>query len=55
MHLPAGYHYRFEGSTKSMNESFVYAVEALALAVIFIYMILASQFASFAQPLARRF
>ena len=52
MHLPAGYHYRFEGSTKSMNESFVYAVEALALAVIFIYMILASQFASFAQPLA---
>lgn len=55
MHLPAGYRYRFEGSTKSMNESFVYAVEALALAVIFIYMILASQFASFAQPLARRF
>ncbi|MDE1011413.1 MAG: efflux RND transporter permease subunit, partial [Paraburkholderia fungorum] len=52
MHLPSGYHYRFEGSTKSMNESFVYAVEALALAVIFIYMILASQFASFAQPLA---
>ncbi|MDE1182942.1 efflux RND transporter permease subunit [Paraburkholderia sp.] len=52
MHLPAGYRYRFEGSTKSMNESFVYAVQALALAVIFIYMILASQFASFAQPLA---
>ncbi|MGH8778902.1 efflux RND transporter permease subunit [Paraburkholderia sp.] len=52
MHLPAGYRYRFEGSTKSMNESFVYAVQALALAIIFIYMILASQFASFAQPLA---
>lgn len=35
-----------------MNESFAYAVSALALAVIFIYMILASQFKSFIQPLA---
>jgi hydrophobic/amphiphilic exporter-1 (mainly G- bacteria), HAE1 family len=52
MHLPAGYTYRFGGSTKSMNESFIYALEALALAVIFIYMILASQFGSFLQPLA---
>ncbi|SOZ55417.1 Multidrug efflux transporter AcrB/AcrD/AcrF family, nolG homolog (fragment) [Cupriavidus taiwanensis] len=49
---PAGYKYRFGGSTKSMNESFGYAVSALALAVIFIYMILASQFASFFQPVA---
>lgn len=52
MTWPAGYHYRFGGSTKSMNESFGYAVSALALAVIFIYMILASQFASFFQPVA---
>lgn len=52
MTWPAGYHYRFGGSTKSMNESFGYAVSALALAVIFIYMILASQFASFLQPVA---
>src|SRR5256885_15239916 len=35
-----------------MNESFGYAVSALALAIIFIYMILASQFKSFLQPLA---
>ncbi len=35
-----------------MNESFIYAVQALMLAVIFIYMILASQFGSFLQPLA---
>ena len=35
-----------------MQESFVYAVQALALGVIFIYMILASQFRSFLQPLA---
>ena len=53
MRLPAGYRYSFGGSTKSMNESpGLYAVEALALAVIFIYMILASQFGSFLQPLA---
>ena len=35
-----------------MNESFGYVVSALALAIIFIYMIPASQFASFFQPLA---
>jgi HAE1 family hydrophobic/amphiphilic exporter-1 len=35
-----------------MKESFGYAVSALAMAVIFIYMILASQFKSFLQPLA---
>ena len=44
--------YSFGGSTKNMNESFAYAVGALGLAVIFIYMILASQFRSFLQPLA---
>ena len=50
--LPPGYHYRFGGSTKDMQESFAYAVSALAMGVIFIYMILASQFRSFLQPLA---
>jgi hydrophobic/amphiphilic exporter-1 (mainly G- bacteria), HAE1 family len=50
--LPPGYRYRFSGSTKDMAESFDYAVSALAMAVIFIYMILASQFRSFLQPLA---
>jgi len=49
---PPGYRYSFGGSTKNMNESFAYAVGALALAVVFIYMILASQFRSFLQPLA---
>jgi len=49
---PPGYRYVFGGSTKNMNESFAYAVGALALAVVFIYMILASQFRSFLQPLA---
>lgn len=50
--LPPGYSYQFSGSTKNMAESFEYAVSALAMAVIFIYMILASQFKSFLQPLA---
>ena len=50
--FPPGYSFRFGGSTKDMRESFVYAVQALALGVIFIYMILASQFRSFLQPLA---
>jgi len=50
--LPPGYSYRFGGSTKNMNEAFGYAISALAMAVIFIYMILASQFKSFLQPLA---
>jgi HAE1 family hydrophobic/amphiphilic exporter-1 len=50
--MPPGYRYQFSGSTKDMSESFAYAVSALAMAVIFIYMILASQFKSFLQPLA---
>ena len=50
--LPPGYRYKIGGSTKSMNESAGYALSALLLAVIFIYMILASQFASFLQPIA---
>ena len=50
--MPPGYRYQFSGSTKDMAESFAYALSALAMAVIFIYMILASQFKSFVQPLA---
>jgi HAE1 family hydrophobic/amphiphilic exporter-1 len=50
--FPPGYGFRFGGSTKDMQESFVFAVQALALGVIFIYMILASQFRSFLQPIA---
>ena len=52
VNLPPGYRYQFGGSTKSMAESFGYALTALVMAVIFIYMILASQFKSFLQPLA---
>jgi HAE1 family hydrophobic/amphiphilic exporter-1 len=50
--LPPGYSYKFSGSTKDMAEAFGYAISAFVLAVVFIYMILASQFKSFLQPLA---
>jgi HAE1 family hydrophobic/amphiphilic exporter-1 len=50
--MPPGYRYQFGGSTKNMAESFGYAISALVLAVVFIYMILASQFKSFLQPMA---
>jgi HAE1 family hydrophobic/amphiphilic exporter-1 len=52
MTWPPGYRYQIGGASKSMQESFGYALSALALAIIFIYMILASQFASFLQPVA---
>ncbi|MFZ4481759.1 MAG: efflux RND transporter permease subunit, partial [Rhodoferax sp.] len=50
--FPPGYRYKFGGSTKNMAESFDYAISALIMAIVFIYMILASQFKSFLQPLA---
>jgi HAE1 family hydrophobic/amphiphilic exporter-1 len=50
--MPPGYSYKFSGATKDMAEAFGYAISALVLAIVFIYMILASQFKSFLQPLA---
>jgi HAE1 family hydrophobic/amphiphilic exporter-1 len=50
--FPPGYRYSFGGSTKNMQESAAYAGGALLLAIVFIYMILASQFKSFLQPIA---
>lgn len=52
MDLPPGYRLQAAGQQQDMQESFQAAVAALGLAVIFIYLILASQFASFTQPLA---
>ena len=49
---PPGYRYSFGGSTKNMQDSAAYAGGALLLAIVFIYMILASQFKSFLQPIA---
>jgi HAE1 family hydrophobic/amphiphilic exporter-1 len=50
--LPAGYRFTMGGSSKDIQESMFFASQALMLAVIFIYLILASQFASFIQPVA---
>jgi HAE1 family hydrophobic/amphiphilic exporter-1 len=50
--LPPGYRFSMGGSSKDIEETLFYASQALALAVVFIYLILASQFASFLQPVA---
>jgi hydrophobe/amphiphile efflux-1 (HAE1) family protein len=50
--LPPGYRFDVGGQQKDMEDSFKAALAALGLAVIFIYLILASQFASFLQPVA---
>jgi HAE1 family hydrophobic/amphiphilic exporter-1 len=50
MGLPAGFVVDFEGQAELMAESFASMVFALFLAVILIYMVLASQFGSFVHP-----
>jgi HAE1 family hydrophobic/amphiphilic exporter-1 len=50
--LPPGYHAVFTGDVQNLNETKGYVLEALLLAVVFIYLILASLFGSFFQPLA---
>jgi multidrug efflux pump subunit AcrB len=52
MDLPPGYSLKAAGQQQDMQESFQAALAALALAIVFIYLILASQFASFTQPVA---
>jgi multidrug efflux pump subunit AcrB len=51
--LPPGYSFDIGGSqTQQQNEAFAGVIGAMALAVIFIYIVLASQFGSFLQPIA---
>ena len=50
--LPPGYRFSVRGQQELMQDSFKAAMAALGLAVIFIYLILASQFASYLQPVA---
>lgn len=50
--LPAGYSVQLGGETEQLAETLGYALEALLLAVILIFLILASQFESFMQPIA---
>jgi HAE1 family hydrophobic/amphiphilic exporter-1 len=50
--LPPGYSFHQGGDQEMMQESGKYALIALGIAVIFIYLVLASQFGSFLQPIA---
>ena len=50
--LPAGYHTTFGGDVQNLRETKGYVLEALLLAIVFIYLILASLFGSFFQPLS---
>jgi HAE1 family hydrophobic/amphiphilic exporter-1 len=53
--LAPGYRVVFTGDAADMAESFGYMAEALILAVLFVYFILAAQFESFLEPLAIMF
>ena len=51
LNLPPGYGFRFSGQSKLLDETTTNMILALALASIFIYIVLAMQFESFVQPL----
>jgi hydrophobic/amphiphilic exporter-1 (mainly G- bacteria), HAE1 family len=50
--LPAGYSFDTQGSNKDMAESAGYAMTAITLSIVFIYIVLGSQFNSFIHPAA---
>ena len=50
--LPPGYTFDIGGQMQQQSEAFGGLLAAMALAVIFIYIVLASQFGSFLQPIA---
>jgi HAE1 family hydrophobic/amphiphilic exporter-1 len=50
--LPPGYHVVFSGDVQNLRETKGYVLEAILLAIVFIYLILASLFGSFLQPLS---
>jgi HAE1 family hydrophobic/amphiphilic exporter-1 len=52
MNLPAGYDIMQGGDAEELQDMFNNMFQALALAIIFIYLILASQFGSFTHPLS---
>ena len=52
MDIPPGFEVSFTGESEEMGETFEDIFDALFLAVVFIYIILASQFGSFIHPLS---
>jgi HAE1 family hydrophobic/amphiphilic exporter-1 len=51
VNLPPGYSFQMRGQTQNLDETTDNLMLALALASIFVYMVLAAQFESFVQPL----
>ncbi|MBI4798957.1 MAG: efflux RND transporter permease subunit, partial [Desulfarculus sp.] len=52
LQMMPGYRVGFAGEAEDMVEAFGYMAEALLLAVVFVYLILAAQFESFVDPLS---
>jgi HAE1 family hydrophobic/amphiphilic exporter-1 len=52
LRLEPGYRVVISGESEEMEESFGYMGEALILAIVFVYLILAAQFESFVDPLS---
>lgn len=50
--IPAGYAATFGGETEQLQETTGFVLQAIALAIILIFLILASQFESYTQPFA---
>lgn len=50
MAIPEGYTVKFSGNAQMMQEAFANLIFALILAILMVYMVLASQFESYSQP-----
>ncbi len=50
LHMPPGYSVRLQGQTRNLEETTTNLMMAIALASVFVYMVLAAQFESFVQP-----
>jgi HAE1 family hydrophobic/amphiphilic exporter-1 len=51
LHMPPGYSMRMQGQTRNLEETTDNLIMAIALASVFVYMVLAAQFESFIQPI----
>ncbi len=51
LNMPPGYNYKMLGQADNMARSFREVYKAIVLAIVVVYMVLAAQFESFAQPL----
>jgi HAE1 family hydrophobic/amphiphilic exporter-1 len=51
LHMPSTMSYRLQGQSRILDETTANLIMAISLAMIFVYMVLASQFESFLQPI----